>query len=137
LCSACELQKPSYPVDACSCSEIDQANTYDVHLAKKGEKGSFTAVLLSPAVSLERTIDDKNIVVSNFRSAALLGDPKHPGNRFWRSASASPGEGYFLHQCEAERPLVPLGTDREKALAEALRIVEAKKGDQETTKDGN
>jgi hypothetical protein len=89
-------------------------------------------VILSPSVAIVKTIGPDAVVLSNLKSQELIQNPNSPGHRFWNNRYTSTEEGYFLHQCGRTPTLVPLGMDREKAIALALKLVEEGK---ESAKD--
>lgn len=122
-----------YPIDVCHCLEIRKSNSYQIELV--GKRNSV--VILSPSVALVKRISPDAAVFSNLKSQELIQDPNGPGHRFWENRSSSTEEGYFLHQCDRAPTLVPLGMDREKAIALALTLVEEGEEDTKAQKDAD
>jgi len=113
-----------YPIDVCRCSHIGKSNNYQISLVDDRNSG----VTLSPAVALVERLGPEAVVLSNLKSQELIADPNSPGHRFWRIAKDAQGtssaEGYFLHRCGVDPPLISLGMDREEAIELALKLVE-------------
>jgi len=103
----------SYPIDACRCSRIYISNSHQFSLASKDTGG----VTLAPQAKLVKRISRDAIVLSNLRGESSR-------ERYWNRSDASSKEGYFLHRCWGDPPLIPLGMDREEAIELALKLVE-------------
>jgi hypothetical protein len=122
-----------YPIDVCRCSEIYKSNSYDIGLADK----ETHVVILGPSVALIKAISRDAVILSNLKSQELIQNPNSRGHVYWEGRDSSTEEGYFLHQCGSTPQLIPLGMDREKAIALALELVEETKKGQGVQKEAD
>jgi len=113
-----DLLPSRYPIDVCSCSEIANYNSNEVCMGYKHTNVDST--ILGPTVELVKAIRDDAIIVSNLINRKPDFTKK---SQIYRERYRGYEAGYFLHQCGGIPLFVPLGMDREKAIALGLKLV--------------
>lgn len=108
-----------YPINVCSCSRIHKSNSYDISLVLKAS----SMVTLAPAVDVVQTIGDDAVIMSNLKSAEVIKQPYGRASVYWEDRGCLTDEGYYLHHCSRGPYLIPLGMNRDQAIAKATELI--------------